>query len=580
LAEKHTVNWKFLDCEGERRDFLAKKLGISKIISTILLQRGFEKITDIERFIAPKISDISDPFSLKNMDQVVALLDKHIQKNSVISIIGDYDVDGITSTAFLVDVLRKFKIYPKYFIPRRFSEGYGMSKAIVHRVLRKSNPKLFIALDCGTNSIREIRFLRKKGIDVLIIDHHTLTADEIPNAAIINPHLSEHTPPLKAMCTVGLVFKFIHAFLKYRRGQGDKQAFAIRLKNYFDMVALGTIADMMPLRHENRIIVRHGLQSFAGERRPGLDALCVVSNIPSGQAITQQDVSFKLAPRINVSGRLSDALLPVELLLADSISEAMVKAKRIDKMNRERQRIERVVTVDAEKTVQKYYKNDPGIVLFNSRWHSGVVGIVAGKLAREYNRPAIVLSLERGFIKGSGRSTNDNLVDILTECSAHLEDWGGHKMAVGISLKPENVDAFRAAFNQAIVKLREKTRISAEEIEVAYTLNRDDIDEYFVEELENNLQPYGQENEEPIFCIKNIRFLNCTEFFGSEKQHFRFWIERKNMPWLSVIAWNMASSVPEKNRDIDILVKIGFDNWNNENFILLRLVDWHYVSDF
>ncbi|MDR3317770.1 MAG: single-stranded-DNA-specific exonuclease RecJ [Puniceicoccales bacterium] len=570
-------NWKFLDYNKEQRDLLSQKLGVSKIISTILLQRGFEKVTDAERFITPKISDFHDPFLLKNMYQAVVLLDRHIQQNSPIAVIGDYDVDGITSIVLLVDILKKFKVYPQYFVPRRFTEGYGMSKEIVGRMLKKLSPRLVIALDCGTNSVQEIDFLTKKNIDVLVIDHHMLTRGPIPNAVIINPHLFESNPSLRAMCAVGLVFKFVHAFLKYRREQGDERAFTVRLKNYFDIIALGIIADMVPVRYENRIIVKYGLQSFAKERRPGLDALCVVSNIPSGQSISQIDVSYKLAPRINVSGRLSDAVLPVELLLADNISEAMEKAKKIDKMNRERQRLEHAVTVEAEKIIQECYQNDPGIVLFGPHWHSGVVGIVAGKLSREYNRPAIVLALERNIAKGSGRSMGDNLVDILTECSSYAEIWGGHKMAVGISVKPENVAAFRTAFNRSIAHLHQGAQIVPEEIEVAYTIDANDINAHFVQELEQYLHPYGQENAEPIFCIKNVYFPNCMEFFGLEKKHFRFWIERKDMPWLTGIAWNMSSYIPDSRRRVDVLVKIGNDTWNNENFILLNLVDWHYT---
>ncbi|MDR2371985.1 MAG: single-stranded-DNA-specific exonuclease RecJ [Puniceicoccales bacterium] len=557
-------------------DFLAAKLGISKVLSAILLQRGFEKITDAERFIAPKISNLNDPFLLKNMDHAIALLDRYVQRKSSVSIIGDYDVDGITSTALLVDILRRFGIWPQYFVPRRFSEGYGMSKEIVRRMLKKSRPGLVIALDCGTNSVDEIRFLVNKGIDVLVIDHHTLTVNQAPPGIIINPHLSEHSVSLKSMCAVGLVFKFVHAFLKHRRKQGDERAFAIRLKSYFDIVALGTIADMMPVLHENRIIVKYGLQSFAKERRPGLDALCAVANIPSGQAITQADVSFKLAPRINVSGRLFDALLPVELLLADDISGAMVKAQKIDRMNRERQRIEQAVVLEAKKMVQEHYRDDPGIVLFNPDWHSGVVGIVAGKLAKEYGRPAIVLSLERGVAKGSGRSSSVNLFDVLAECSAYLEDWGGHKMAVGVALKPGDIDIFRNTFNRVILQLCSEIRTGDEEIEIAYVLDRDDIDEFFVNELEDYLHPYGQQNEEPIFCLKNIRFTDTTEFFGIDRKHVRFWIERKDRPWLSGIGWDMASHFPERNRDVDILVCIAFDFWNNERFLLLRLVDWRY----
>jgi single-stranded-DNA-specific exonuclease len=555
-------------------------LGLSEIVSAIFVQRDLGKVSDAESFINPKISDLSDPFLIKNMDCAVALLDKHVTINSAISIIGDYDVDGITSIALLVDALKKFGISPRYFVPRRFSEGYGMSKEIVQRMLKKSHPNLVIAVDCGTNSIEEIQALVKKKIDVLIIDHHTFTLDTLPNATIINPHISEEqNVSLRAMCAVGLVFKFVHAFLKYRRSQNDERAFSIRLKNYFDIVSLGTIADMMPIRYENRIMVKHGLQSFARERRPGLDALCVVSNIPAGQPITQQDVSFKLAPRINVSGRLSDALLPVELLLSNHFPEAMMKARRIDKMNRERQRIEYNVTSEAEMVVQERYLHDPGLVLFSPHWHSGVVGIIAGKLSKKYNCPAVVLALERGLVKGSGRSLSDNLLHILDSCSDLLVDFGGHKMAAGVSLKAENIDLLRERFNQSILNMRKNGDISGEEeIEVAYTIGTGDVNDALVRELENYLQPYGQENAEPIFCIRKVRFSNCVEFFGDKQKHFRFWIERENRPWLAGIAWDMALRFPERNRDLDILVKISFDSWSNENFLMMRLEDWRYSA--
>lgn len=578
MSEQRGVEWRFLEADPTAAERLAQKLGVSKVLASILVQRGVTTLPEAERFIAPKISDLGDPFLLPNMREAVALLDRYIAQQAPISIIGDYDVDGITSTALLVNVLAHFGIHPQYFIPRRFSEGYGMSQEIVNRMLRKSCPKLVIALDCGTNSVKEINFLHRRRIDVLVIDHHMLTLERLPeHATVLNPHTVESAPMWQTMCTVGLVFKFVHAFLKQRRIQGDDRAFSIRLRNYFDIIALGTIADMMPIRGENRVLVKYGLQSFAKERRPGLDALCSVSNISSGTAITQQDVSFKLAPRINVSGRLSDAALPVELLLSNRISDAMLIAKKVDKLNRERQKIEHEITREAEKIVSECYLHDPGIVLYSPHWHSGVVGIVAGKLSREYKRPVIVLALERGLAKGSGRSPGPDLVGIVNECREHVEAWGGHKMAVGISLEPNKVDTFRKKFNEVITQYQTEG-LHGETIEIAGTLQKNEIDDALAYELETFLQPYGQQNEEPIFCVERVRFLNCTEFFGAEKRHFRFWIESAPNVWLSGIAWDMASRFPEKNRDIDILVKIAYDTWNNEKFLLMRLVDWRYSA--
>lgn len=579
MSEGSTVNWKFLGSDPHVVADFCKRFNVSETTAKILNQRGFEDWENAERFISPKMSYLEDPYILGNVREGVELLDRHLRMLSNISIIGDYDVDGITSTAFLVDILRKFGAEPKYFIPRRFTEGYGMSHEIVTRMLRKTHPRLVIALDCGTNSDEEIQFLVKKGIDVLVIDHHTLTRDTAPqNVVIVNPHLPhiQSNLSLQSMCAVGLVFKFIHAFLKFRRQQEDPVAFGIKLRNYLDFVALGTIADMMPILHENRMLVKFGLESFAKFRRPGLEALCAVSNVPSGQAISQPDVSFKLAPRINVSGRLSDASLPVELLLSDNLSSAMVIAKKIDKMNRERQRIEHEISFQAAQIVQEKYKDSRGIVLFDASWHSGIVGIVAGKLSRDYGRPVIVLALERGLAKGSGRSTGYNLVEILSECSESVQTWGGHKMAIGISLLPENVEKFRTDFEHAIERYSCEHSSVVEEIEIVAILDKNEVSECLVRELETYIQPYGQGNLEPIFCITRVQFANCSEFFGQEKQHFRFWIERENNSWISGIAWNMGSNVPQKGRDLDILVTFSFDTWNNETFLLARLVDWKY----
>ena len=579
MKQKDTVRWNFLGYDQNVIRSFCDEFQISEITAKILNQRGFTTIDEAAEFTLPKIANLQDPCFLSNMKNAVDLVEKHLQKHSTIAIIGDYDVDGITSTALIVEILRKFNADVHYFIPRRFTEGYGMSTEIVHRVLQNCTPNLVIAVDCGTNSDEQIQYLIQQNIDVLIIDHHTLTIDYIPqNAVIVNPHLPDiqTNKSLQAMCAVGLVFKFAHAFLKFRRSKNDPKAFEIKLKNYLDIVAMGTIADMMPMRYENRILVKYGLSLFAKTRRPGVDALCRVCNIPYNTAITQPDVSFKLAPRINVSGRLSDAALPVELLLSTNFYHAMSIAKQLDSMNKERQRIEFEITQEAAKIVQEQYSNNRGIVLYREDWHSGVVGIVAGKLSRDYGKPTIVLALERGLAKGSGRSVGYNLVDILSECTDCIETWGGHKMAIGISILPEKVDEFRATFECAIERYSCEHTAIEEEIEISSIIEKKDITEELVNELETYIQPYGQSNFEPIFCLCHVQFANCSEFFGQNNKHFRFWIERDQLPWITGIAWNMRDNYPEEGRDIDILVTLNYDSWNNERFIIAKLIDWKY----
>lgn len=578
MAEEGKVRWHFTEFDERLAGQFSEQLGVSRLLGALLVQRGFQDTTEAERFIHPKLTDLADPFLLAHMEEAVTLVERHLLAGSEIAIIGDYDVDGITSTAFLAKILTKFGVKPHYFIPLRFSEGYGLSQEVVQRVLKQSRPALVIALDCGTNSVDEIRYLRERGIEVLVIDHHTLTTKQLPDAVLLNPHVSGGQVSLCAMCAVGLVFKFVHAFLKRRREKRDPRVENTRLRHYFDLVALGTIADMVPIRWENRVLVKYGLQLLAKIRRPGLEALCMVSGIPDGIIVTRQDVSFKLAPRINVSGRLSDAALPVELFLAERFDEALKIAKRVDLMNRERQQIEHAITEEARAQVEREYKEDPGIVLFKESWHSGVVGIVAGKLAREYNRPVIVLALERGVAKGSGRSIGHDLVKVMEECEGSVDTWGGHKMAVGVSLRPEKLETFREKFNQAIRKYQLEAPEEGETYEVAATLKAGEIGEVLIEELDRNLQPYGQGNEEPIFCLEGVYLSRNVEVFGVGKKHIRFWIERKGGSWLTGIGWNFADRIPERNRRVDLLVTVSFDEWNNERFLLLTLADWRYSN--
>jgi single-stranded-DNA-specific exonuclease len=513
------------------------------------------------------------------MREAIDLLECAIQEHWAISIIGDYDVDGITSTTLLVRLLRHFGLSPEYFIPRRFTEGYGMSTEIVDRMLRQSTPQLVLALDCGTNALTQIQNLRARGIAVLIVDHHQ-SNDVLPeDCVLINPHVFDiqTNPPWRYLCTAGLIFKLIHALLKDLRIQKEPRALDFSLQKELDLVAMGTIADLVPLVGENRILAHFGLQHFAQPRRPGLDALCRITQIPPEQAVTPENIAFKLGPRINASGRLADAVVPVNMLLSEDIQEASALAQNLDEMNAERQKIERLIIAEAEAIFPKT-EHLPGIFFSNPAWHSGIVGIVCGKFARDYRRPCVVLGEERGLAKGSGRSVAGyDLVEILSPCAHLLESWGGHPMAVGISLQPEKVPFFQEAFQASVLVCRQKLHSDHDDLLLSGTIQVDEIDEHLLSDLEK-LQPYGQDNPEPIFLLARTILEKEAEIFGKNKQHLRFSIPHKTHAPLLCIYWNGARHIPPIHQALDLAIQVSWEYWQGRRSVSIQLIDWKLSS--
>ncbi|MDR2603218.1 MAG: single-stranded-DNA-specific exonuclease RecJ, partial [Puniceicoccales bacterium] len=490
--------------------------------------------------------------------------------------IGDYDVDGITSITLLTNVLKNFGIVPDFFVPNRAYEGYGLSSEIIERILSGKKYDTVIALDCGTNSAEEVKFLQKHGVEVLIVDHHQAKLLPIAKCCIVNPHIDDgkENDKYKVLCSVGLVFKLCHALLKVLRKANDQRVFNYSLRHDLDLVTLGTIADMAQLIHENRIFCKFGLKILSGKyRRPGIEALCKSADIPIDANIGQHDVSFKLCPRLNACGRITDAVLPIGMMLSNSFDEAMTYAYELDETNKERQLIEKEITEQAEEILRNNYIDDDGIVLYDPKWHSGVVGIVSGKCARDYAKPCVVLGYERDLAKGSGRSMHGvNLIDILNDCSECLETWGGHPYAVGISIRPENINAFRKKFNES-VKKHSTGRPEHEKIEYSHELTLEEIDNNFMEELET-LQPFGQKNPEPIFLLKNITIHNLPETFGVHKNHIKFWLTDRHSKRILTIGWNGAHNIPPIRVSLDLLITATRETWHKINSLRLNMVDW------
>jgi single-stranded-DNA-specific exonuclease len=392
---------------------------------------------------------------------------------------------------------------------------------------------------------------------------------------LINPRVKGRPgAPWEYLCSVGLVFKLCHGFLKLRRKVEDARAFELKLAETLDLVAMGTIADLVPLTGENRILARHGLRVLEKCERAGLRALFGVSGLQPGQTLATSDVSYRLGPRINASGRLADAALPVELLLGTEMAACQRAAATLENLNRERQGIERQVQLEAEKIVEATQRDAPVLVVFGENWHPGVVGIVAGKLCREYARPCLVLGREGSLAKGSGRSVPGvNLVEVLQSCAALLTTWGGHPMAVGVSLETANLAAFRTAMAEAVRARRSvaESQEDARELEISAWVEPGDLGEALLTELDL-LHPYGEANGEPVFGIRGVRLAQAAEVFG--QVNYRCRIPGGRGRQVGAVAWRKADRLPPVGADLDFAAKFQWNCWNGRKTPQLEILDW------
>jgi single-stranded-DNA-specific exonuclease len=552
---------------------VCRRLKISPVLAELMVRSGLKETAAASRFLRPALAGLQDPFLLVNMDAAVARLRRAIERHEALVVLGDYDVDGVSSTALLVSVLRRFGLDPRFVVPRRLEEGYGLSRGAIDRALEAGRPDLFIALDCGTNSHDELAYLQAQGVDAIVIDHHRSKEKPLADGILINPHVhaGPEDAPWRDLCTVGLVFKLVHGLLKQLRAENHPVAFRIHLKEYLDLVAMGTVADLVPLVGENRILARHGLQILQDTRRRGLRALMDVSGLKPGQEVQPVDISFRLGPRINASGRLADAALSVELILSEDAAFCVDAARQLDGFNRERQEIERAITEVAERMVDEHYADSHGIVLFSEEWHPGVVGIVASRVSRKYHRPCIVLGEENGLAKGSGRSIYGlNLVDTLGECADLLTSWGGHPMAVGVSLPRANLESFRERFTTA-VRVSQRGLFAEPGLEVACWLTLEQVREQLLAELEV-LHPFGQGNPEPVFGLRGVRFRQRPEVF--KEQHFRFHLEDERGRRVYGVAWKLAHRLPPLDAPVDLAVQVAWNVHNDRKLLQMELLDW------
>lgn len=564
--------WKTREFDENEVLRLSSELKVSKILSAILVNRGIKNKEDAKIFIDAKLRNLRSPFLLKTLKIAVERVIEAIKRNEKIVIYGDYDVDGITSSALLINFFENIGYSVEYFIPDRFRDGYGLNKERLKEIIQRKR-NLIISVDCGTTNIEEAKLLKENEVDLIVIDHHCPSDELPPCVALINPLQKGCEFPFKEMASVGLTFYFLIGLKSTLKEKGILREDELPdLREYLDIVCIGTIGDIVPLLYENRIFAKYGLLQLEKTKNYGLQSILQVGGIKE-RKLTSNTVSFMIAPRFNAGGRLSSAEAGVRLITTKSPSEAMKIAAEIDLENRKRQNIENEILEEAIQIVERENLNQKYKILVLSKegWHQGVVGIVASKLCERYNKPSVVIAIEGDRGIGSCRSINGfNIVESLYKCEEYLIKYGGHFFAAGLTIKKQNIPPFTEKLNKYA------NEVLGEEYLIPYfyadmKINLEEISFNLMEEL-SMLEPFGYKNPEPYFILEDVKVLESTPV-GNDKRHLRMLIEKGGVRhW--TIHFDFGSKIPSSKSVIDILFTPKIDLWQDEVKIKL------YIKDF
>lgn len=561
--------WKFRDenVTAKRVEMAAEKNGVPQLIANILLNRGIDS-SDFKVFLSKSKQGILNPMTMLDMDKAVDRIDRAVKANEKIAIYGDYDVDGITSTSLLYGFLKELGADVKYYIPDRKDEGYGINIMAVNKLI-KEGVKLLITVDCGITAIGEIEFAKLQGMDVVVTDHHTCK-ERIPTAAVavLNPKREDDEYEFDALAGVGVAFKLVLA-MSMHLGMNTSDVF----DRYVELAAIGTIADVVPLTSENRVIVEKGLAILQNPTRCGITALLEVSGVLD-KKVTPSTVAFALAPRINAAGRLSTATTAVELLLTNDPQKAKEIAEELDSSNKERQQTELDIHREAIEMIEsdKDFEKKNVIVLGKEGWHNGVIGIVASRLVEHYHRPCILISFENGAGKGSGRSVgNFNLFNALSACEELLTNFGGHAVAAGLGINEDKLAEFDAMINKYA-----KDNLTAEDlvpvVKIDCVLGGANLN-IATAKLLSTLEPYGMGNETPVFAIKDAEVAMVTSV-GAEKKHLRMQVIKDGVR-INAIGFGMGEFVDllSPGDGVHIAAKLDINTYQGNESAQLVLCD-------
>lgn len=559
--------WKIVETEPGKIAELKRSLSISSALCNILVQRGIDTFEKARDYFRPRLSQLHDPFLMKDMHKAVDRILFAINHNQKILVFGDYDVDGTTSVATMYRFLKK--IYKEenidFYIPHRYREGYGISKRGID-FAKENNFDLIISLDCGIKSVELIRYACTLDLDFIVCDHH-LPDDELPPAiAILNPKQKDCNYPFKELCGCGVGFKLVMALSK-RLGLHENEYLC-----YLDLVVTAIGADIVPITGENRILAYYGLQRLNSSPCAGIKALIKLSKVENKFSIN--NVVFIIAPRVNAAGRMDDATKAVRMFVEDDFEKAMRFAEMLHSDNTDRKDADTTITEEALSMIA----NNPEMVsrkttvVFQSHWHKGVVGIVASRLIETYYRPTVVLTLGEKIVGGSARSVPGfNLYEAIHACREHLIGYGGHFAAAGMSLHPENVEAFSQKFEE-VVSLSIDPFLLVPELIINAEISFRHINNIFYKIIEQ-MEPYGPENMRPVFITRNVSNTSWSKIV--KEQHVRFVVKNDNVT-MTGIGFNLAEKFPllEMNNSLDIVYTLDENEWNGHRSIQLKVIDF------
>lgn len=551
--------------ENERVEHLMECLGVSKVVAVLLVQRGISTFEEAKAFFRPNWEQLHDPFLMQDMAKAVGRVQLAINQKEPIMVYGDYDVDGTTSVSMLTHFLRSQNVDATPYIPDRYAEGYGLSIQGIDAA-HKQNIRCMIALDCGIKAIEQIAYAKSLGIDVIVCDHHT-PGKILPEAfAVLDPKRSDCKYPYKELCGCGVGFKLIQGIIAQQGGGKNL------LIEYLDFVAVAIAADIVPITNENRALAFLGLQRLNENARPGLKAL--MRDKPSEQLIS--DVVFGIAPRINAAGRMKHGLYAVELMLAPTEDLAQHMAKEIEIFNTSRRTVEQEITQEALTQIEENNEhNRVTTVVYASHWHKGVIGIVASRLIETYYRPTLVFTrASEGVLAASARSVHGfDVYKAIEACSAHIIQFGGHKYAAGVTLKENEYEAFKKAFDAEVKKTimpEQKERV----LDVDAALSFDAISPKLLRLLKQ-MEPFGPENRSPVFFAKGITDRGSAKLIGNDKTHLKARLSQGKSNPIDAIGFGLGSSIHllKSGSPLQVAFALEENTWQGNVSLQLRIKD-------
>ena len=577
MREPTSKKWQFKSSDFDSSLRLASEVGVSPFAAQLLINRGIKTAAEARSYLYPSLDGLHSPFKLAGMDKAIERIHKAISRGEKICVYGDYDVDGTTATALLLNTFRQMDVPIDYYIPNRFGEGYGLSEKTVKKIHQKNEAKLLITVDCGITAVKEVALANQLGIDVIVTDHHQPEEEQPPAYALISPKIPGNEYPYTELAGVGLAFKLAQGLI-------DDKAF---LESLLDLVALGTVADIAPLTGENRILSRLGLAELDKRERPGVHALCEVAEHKIDTPLDGNAISFKLGPRINAAGRMGTAHKVVELFTTDSEDEATRIASELNEANKRRRKLGKQIQDEALEIIKKEIDDDTvGIVVASDKWdekaedaakgkEKGVVGIVAARLMRTFHRPIVILAIDGDEATGSGRCIDGmNLANSFVACTELLVKHGGHQAAAGLTLKTKNIPKFRKAFNEyASEHLTEEALQPKLDLEFETRLSLLTLET--LKELEQ-FEPFGKNNPAPYFGTRRVKVNGVPTQMGKEKNHLRMFVSDGAVKRCA-IDWGAADKLitfRRPNMSLNIAFSPQINEWQGTRSVQLILEDW------